>query len=74
MINAVPLPTVEPMAYTAMAVVSFARGNKSAIIEVALGFNEASPTPTPTRASSRCQKFCATPQKAVAKDQMVTPM
>ena len=61
------------MAYTANAEVSRSRGNRSVIIEVAQGLSTASPLPTPTRAASRCQKFCAIPQAAVASDHTDTP-
>src|SRR3546814_3505668 len=43
-------------------------------IDVAAGDRAASPAPTPTRAVSRCQKFCAVPHSAVEMDQIETPL
>ncbi len=40
----------------------------SLMSEWAGGVQPASPTPTPIRASSNCQKFCATPHSAVIAD------
>jgi hypothetical protein len=38
-------------------------------MEVDGGVPPASPTPTPIRAASICQKVCASPQQRVMKDQ-----
>src|SRR3546814_16054040 len=72
--KAQPAPIVEPIENTAIASVSRSRGNRSVSIDVAAGDRAASPAPTPTRAVSRCQKFCAVPHSAVEMDQIETPL
>ena len=48
-------------------------GKKSPTKEVAAGLRVASPTPTPMRASSTCQKLRDRPQAMVIRDQKKMP-
>ncbi len=61
-----------PSPKKAMPPARFSGGRLSAIRAWAVGVQPASPTPTPMRASSNCQKFCATPHSAVITDHTAT--
>ena len=72
-IKPAPAPNGPLAPNTLIARPRFSAANRSAISDTAPGSNTASPTATPTRASSRCQYSVARPPAAVARLQSAMP-
>ena len=71
-----PMPIEMPMLKMLMARLCSARGNRSAMIELAAGVSAASPSPMPSLAAANWPNDFASPQHAVITHQklIATPI